>query len=298
MAADRVKLKRAGRLSLKFLTMVFESLFSMLLVLIFSKRAKIAQKEAGKGLVVLGNGPSLKSDMDCILRSYKGQDFDYLCVNGFAVSEWFEVVKPQAYVISDSNYWREDVSEEVIALRNDLIHALTEKVVWPMSFYMPMDAKGTQFEQLVRSDWVRIVFYNRTPISGLRWLTYWFFDKSLGMPAPHNVLISALSLGIQLKYKKILLAGADHSWHEELRVCGRNETSVRQLHFYDKGTRLLPVYKNKTERFTVSELFITWGEAFKCYETLADYGRSRGVEIVNIGSKTYIDAFPIRPCRN
>lgn len=65
---------------------------------------RIVKKEC----VILGNGPSLKKSLE--------NDLDFIsnrivfCVNFFATSDYFEVVKPKFYVFADPGFWGKQTS--------------------------------------------------------------------------------------------------------------------------------------------------------------------------------------------
>ena len=52
---------------------------------------------------------------------------------------------------------------------------------------------------------------------------------------PHNVLIPSIAIGLRLPFKKIYLAGADHSWLPEITVTDDNE--VGELYFSKRVSR-------------------------------------------------------------
>ena len=59
-------------------------------------------------------------------------------------------------------------------------------------------------------------------------------ENGWGMPRPHNVLIPSIILSMRMGFKKIYLAGADHSWLKEIFVSEDNEVFLTQKHFYDE----------------------------------------------------------------
>ena len=61
--------------------------------------------------MVLGNGPSLQSDMQTILNRRMGADL--YCVNAFALTDYFTKLKPDFYVFADPMYWIDDINEDM-----------------------------------------------------------------------------------------------------------------------------------------------------------------------------------------
>ncbi|MFW0886804.1 UNVERIFIED_CONTAM: hypothetical protein MKS84_08870 [Pseudomonas sp. JL1] len=286
-------MKRRVKIALGFLKECFDTLVSLVLILAFSRRvpSKSDAKRIEK-IIILGNGPSLRNDLDAVVKRSGDKTTDICAVNDFAFSDVFSDVRPSIYVLADPNYWMEGASAELNARRLLLLNIFSEKVTWPMDVMLPVEAKECPLFNGLASDFVTYSFYNRTPVSGFNWFRFRFFDYGLGMPPPFNVLIAAITLAIAKDYKKIFILGADHSWHEELTVANEKDVLVAQKHFYDNAVDRKPVYKEGSETFTVGELFIRWGKVFKIYEILALYASYKNAEVYNLSRKTYIDAFP------
>ena len=64
---------------------------------------------------------------------------------------------------------------------------------------------------------IKVYAYNTTPIEGFQNICDFIFDRGWGVPRPHNVLIPSIAMGFATSFKKIYLAGADHSWLPRLR---------------------------------------------------------------------------------
>jgi hypothetical protein len=95
-----------------------------------------------------------------------------------------------------------------------------------------------------------------------------------------------------MNFKKIFIFGADHSWHEEIKVDYSNKVTVNHEHFYDKGEYRLPMYKLDGEEYYIHDVFRKLYLAFKGYFVLRDYAKSLNAEIFNASIRSYIDAFP------
>jgi len=122
------------------------------------------------------------------------------------------------------------------------------------------------------------------------------FDVNLGIPYAFNVVNTALFLAIRSGTRSIYVAGADHSWHESLIVDKNNNLLVTQEHFFDgQQAAPQPVFKSRAhDAFSIGELFIRWGNVFLGYRVVKEYADRKKASILNIGSKTYIDALPRR----
>jgi hypothetical protein len=111
------------------------------------------------------------------------------------------------------------------------------------------------------------------------------------MPRPHNVLIPTIYLAINLGFKKIFLFGADHSWHEEIKVDNKNLMTVNHQHFFENQEVRMPMYRLDGTNYFIHDIFRKLCLAFKGYFVLREYADFRKAAIKNASSKSYIDAF-------
>ena len=139
---------------------------------------------------------------------------------------------------------------------------------------------------------IKLYIYNTTPIEGFQVFCNWIFRKGWGVPRPHNVLIPSIAMGLRLPFKKIYLAGADHSWLPEITVTDDNVVLMHQKHFYDQNKSQAETVKQ--ENLNSARLHIILYHmhvAFKSYFILEAYARRLGKEIINVTPGSYIDAF-------
>ena len=89
--------------------------------------------DPSRGMVILGNGPSLSDDLPRLIarREYEAKDF--MAVNFFAEDDRFEVVRPGYYVLSDPMFFRDSECRDRVAA---LYRTLDSKVTWPMTLYV------------------------------------------------------------------------------------------------------------------------------------------------------------------
>ena len=93
-----------------------------------------------------------------------------------------------------------------------------------MNFFVPARAlKDKEWQPLLAGNpHIKLYIYNTTPIEGFQSFCNWIFRKGWGVPRPHNVLIPSIAMGLRLPFRKIYLAGADHSWLPEITVTDDN----------------------------------------------------------------------------
>ena len=263
------------------------SLASILKVLILSKGASSSTDDGkGKELVILGNGPSLRhtinNDIDWLISH------DLMAVNFAALSPEFFRLRPKYYILADGHFFN--------SLHSDSnVRKLWEsfgKVSWEMTLLIPSKFKHLVKPLLMHTKGIRLRYFNLTPVEGFKWLNHLLYAAGLGMPRPRNVLIPALMEGIRLGYSKIYVCGADHSWTKTLDVDDENFVISIQPHFYEDNEeehkRVRETYKGLRLHDVLGSMVV----AFKSYWHVADYAKSRKVEIINATPGSMIDAFP------
>ena len=278
----------------KFFEAVYQSFISMLRVILRFRFRKGFEKtaSAGESVFVLANGPSLRRDLD--KYSTQLSSCTTMGVNLFMLSEDFTRVKPVYYIIVDVVILREQTLERIRDSRDRMLKALQEKLDWSMTLFLPVEGKNSFFHrQLVSAGLpVSIIFFNRTSIDGLKALRHRMYSRGWGMPPPQNVLIGALMAAIHCGFKRIYVLGADHSWHEGIHIEDSGEMKITDRHFYNlKGKKLPKHHGDSLEQFMIHDYFNELSRTFKSHILVQDYAHSKGVEILNASSVSYIDAY-------
>ena len=274
-----------------FLRNTVLSVATILKVLLMSKPARLPKAKA-KELVILANGPSLKFFLKKHLDFLSGKD--RLAVNHFADTDAYADIKPEFYVINVPEFWIDDVDPDVLNKRNRLIDNLIQKTTWDMHLILGAGAKKSEkWLQITKQNPnISLHYINPTPVEGFKRFRFFCYRHNCGMPRPHNVLIPSLMAGINMGFKKIFVAGADHSWLEELFVADDNTVYLTQRHFYDAQTARPDVMKKmgKNKR-RLHEILHKFMLSFKAYFDIDAYAKSRQVKILNITKNSFIDAF-------
>jgi hypothetical protein len=162
-----------------------------------------------------------------------------------------------------------------------------------MTLFLPANRKEFVTEmRLSDIPHLTISYYNLTPVEGCKSLSHKLFHYGLGMPRPRNVLIPSIMLAIREGYGTIYIAGADHSWTRTLWVDEDNRVVSIQPHFYqdneEEKKRVATEYHNYPLHQILQSLYI----AFRSYFDIADYAKTKGIDILNITPDSFIDAFP------
>lgn len=242
----------------------------------------------GKAIVIMGNGPSLRQTID--------NDSEWLCsndlmaVNFAANTPDFFSLRPQYYILADGHFFSgNDTDPNVARLWQEL-----DKVSWDMTVCVPLKFADFALGLTMDNTNLTLATFNLTPIEGYKWLSHSIFDSGLGMPRPRNVMIPAIMTAIREGYRKIYLCGADHTWTRTLSVDDENFVVSVQPHFYKDNekehARVRETYKGLRLHDVLGSMTIV----FRSYWHIADYARSRGIEIINATPGSMIDAFPRR----
>lgn len=257
---------------------------SLLKVALLSRRPQRRGAAKKRDLVIMGNGPSLRETIDT--RGSWLADKDLMAVNFFANTPDFKTLKPSLYILADGLFFADGAMEpNVERLWSNL--AATD---WKMTLWVPVKhLKKVPTEVAARLEVKR---FNLTPVEGTAAVADFLTDTGLGMPRPRNVMIPAIMTAIRDGYRKIYLAGADHTWTRTLSVDDENFVVSVQPHFYkdneEEHARVRKAYANLRLHDVLGSMTI----AFRSYWQIARYAKKKGVEIINSTPGSMIDAFP------
>jgi len=240
--------------------------------------------------IVLGNGPSLKTSLTNHFNTIEKHSL--VCVNSFSITEEYAQLKPLYYIMLDDGFWKGN-SEYIL----NTFDALANKTSWKMHLLVPQKAKkSNRFNELiVKNKNIELIYFNYTVFKGIESLSHFFYSQNLAMPQSQNVLVASIFLSINIGFKKIILLGADHSWHENVHVNNDNIVCIKDVHFYDNIEQIKyhPIKKGaySNETFKFHELLNAWSKAFYGYWILNKYAIKKDCIIENASPVSYIDAF-------
>lgn len=242
--------------------------------------------DASKSLIILGNGPSLRTnidnDADLLAANHS------LAVNFAANTPEFFTLRPRFYVLADPHFFLNRTDANVSRLLTAL-----NRVDWAMTLFVPSTV-GSLSDIITNSN-ISVERFPFIAAEGFRSFEHYAFSKALAMPRPRNVLIPSIMIGAWLGYRNIFLLGADHSWLQTLSVTDDNRVVSIQPHFYkeDEGEqrRVIANYMGVKLHEVLESMYI----AFKSYHVIADWAMTQGVNIYNSTPDSMIDAFPRKP---
>jgi hypothetical protein len=286
-----------------FVLAVIETITSVLKIILLSKITFNFKLKSNKeeSLVILGNGPSLNKTLE---KEDFINDKKLLCVNYFGRTDEYEKLKPSYYVVTSLEYFFKEEKEEFAVERRLTLESIANKTNWPLTLFIPAKAKARAgWKQIFKDNrHISIFYFNTTPISGFNFFTNFCYRNNLGMPRPHNVLIPALVLMINLRFPNIYICGADHTWLQELYVNEFNEVLLSQKHFYDERSKKPSQYRDLSfaqpmyhggskDTRKLHEVLEKFYYTFRSYWKIKDYAETKEVNIYNVTPISYIDAF-------
>jgi hypothetical protein len=283
-----------------FIWRLFQSIISIFRIVLFSKKTKLINVlKTSTDCIIIGNGPSLKNTIVNHRNFFAEKQL--LAVNHFAISEYYEQLKPEFYLAIAHDLYYDDVNPEFIEASNRLFNTMAEKTSWEITLFMPFEAKKYLRWQTIlnKNKNIQIKYINLTPADGFNSLTHWLFKKNLAMPRPHNVMIPSLIIGINLDFKTIYLVGAEHSWLKDITVNDNNQALIHNKHFYDTNTSKAKAFdkKGKGAR-NLPEILFTLMTTFNSYFVIKNYAEKQSVRIINCTEGSYIDAFERKKLNN
>lgn len=241
-------------------------------------------------MAVLGNGPSLKGELEELLCDHASRDF--MAVNFFAEDERFMVLRPAYYVLSDPMFFRRTSLRRRI---EQFYRTLNERVTWPMNLYVQYyNPEHFDYRAHLTNPLIRIVRFHTITYYGFRAVRHWLFNHGLGSGNFGTVVQVGELIALQLGYRRVELYGVDHTLLEGLTVDGENRLCRADRHFYDDDTtpHLKPMMQKVPEvPYTMAVYLQEVADLFRGHELLRDYADSLGAEIVNCTRSSMIDAY-------
>ena len=264
----------------------------------YIKRSGAIDMARSKCVAILGNGPSLKSELPQLIAQRAWEEKDILAVNFFALSEEFALIKPKYYVISDPMFFRKAGYGERV---QELYKALAEKVSWPMKLYVQYyNPEHFDYRTAIgHNPNIEIVPFHSIVFHGFRSVEFWCYHRGLGSGNFGTVIQIGEFIALQLGYRRIELYGVDHTLLDGLMVDENNRVCRRKSHYYDsEQSPAEPIYYNATNPprpYTMSEYLSETAELFRGHEVLRDFSEKCGAEIINRTAHSMIDAYKREP---
>lgn len=233
-----------------------------------------------KDSVIIGNGPSAMDEFDYI----SNKDCNIICMNDFATSKYFFLLKPDEYFIIDPFFFKE--SERVRNIFNAL-----NKVTWHIRLCVPYKYSKEINGRIINKQ-IRVTGLNINSLNLKGRLSYFLYSNGQAMPKTQNVAIACLMYSIISGSAYIELFGMEHNWPNLMTLNESKKLCLKRTHFYDNDELILsPWRKPDNSIWTVSESLSALSKMFQSYELIATYAKVKGIKIINKTKNTLIDAF-------
>ena len=241
-------------------------------------------------IFVLGNGPSLAKDILTYQLSEK--KFKCLALNKFALTDEFQLVQPEIYVLPDRRFWDKNYSEQDQRTQLHLFDAFN-KVNWPIEIILPKEALQYFQKNIQNTNYVKLLPYSERalPIKSVL-LSAWALRLRICTPVPINSLVIAVWFALQKRFARIVILGSDFDFFKGLQTNQvDNSVSFTVDHFYgtDSNASKTNDTKDLNKPFHVRLAQVSM--AFQQLHVLAKYSRAMGIQVLNSSSYSLIDAF-------
>ena len=243
-------------------------------------------------IFILGNGPSLKHNLENNMDELKATDT--FAVNKFCLTHEFSNVKPKYYLLLDPGFLIKNKSSRFfLSMQQKIIYSLVKETNWNMTLFIPSktDMKNDWSKMAARNRNITITYINTNYASGFEPIIFTLYKYNLAMANPMNVLIGAIFLSLNMGYKNIYLLGADHSWIEDVRVNQKNQLYLYDKHFYGESKTLIYEDLERTIGLKMHNLLSSFAITFKQYHLLRKYAGHLSASIYNSTLNSHIDAF-------
>lgn len=232
-------------------------------------------------LRILGNGDSLKSVVDTM-----SHECDYMVMNSHVLHHSYQELKPRYYVLADPAFFHPNACYD----GTEILRRIFEKTKWKMTLFVSWE--HTRDVEFPPSEWVSILRVNQCSYRGPEQYREYLYEHNLAMPEVNNVLASAIYLAIYMGYHEVEMYGVEHSWTKDIYVNDKNQTCIRDSHFYDKKEAQDNVIINEYQRpLRFHEVLRMYAVYFPAYWELRELADKHHCQIYNCTPNSFIDAF-------
>ena len=245
-----------------------------------------------KKTILLGNGPSLKDDIDKVIEESK--ESEVYVLNYFAVTNYFLKIKPEYYVLTDRMFWSQNANEDIKKDNEDLYFHL-DKVDWRMNLICPESGFGWISNRLKGNNNIKVLKVHSVNIEfKTEKINLFALNKNFITPHFINGLVMVLWHAIYKNSKDIEIYGADFSLFKEYYIDqNTNDLYTSASHFY-KNTKAQDnasfKYPNETKKMLHTRLYQQWSSFYQMY-LLSKIAKMKQIKITNLSSNSFLDSF-------
>lgn len=242
--------------------------------------------------IVLGNGPSLKNDLDDIAS--KKDNYDVICVNNFCSSPYYEVFKPVMYVFLDGYFFSDDAHIDWVEQREKTFKIINETTNWPMQIFLPANADESILKDIITNENIQIIKFRVSQfVSENLKLNDFMYATGFFGPYQCNVLIYAIYLAVWARYNIVDIYGADLSFHNDVQVNQINNKLYMTFKHFNSKDKIEFLRRGYKKEGNETMFYMLDGQAktFKAHELIESFSEKLDVKIYNKSSVSLIDAY-------
>jgi hypothetical protein len=250
-------------------------------------------KQTSRKSIIIGTGPSLINDINEI-KNYKKDECDFFGVNFFANTETFFDLKPNYYFLADKLFWSKELNKNYNQLRNNTIEKL--KIVnWKINILCPESGYDYIKSRLYKNSNITLIKMPEKSVDlSTKKIQLFALKNRFFAIANVNSVVTLIWYSIICNYCEIYIYGADFSGFKSITVDQKtNYVSVPVKHFY-KNSEAEKDSSNKYEakkNKSLSERLYQNYRVLKYNDLLNELAISKGIDIINRSSFSYIDSF-------
>ena len=244
------------------------------------------EKEIGKTIYILANGPSLNSEIEELIKEDQFINSEKFVVNYFYKSQWVKKIKPAHYCIADPAFFNENID---CIDKYDLFRFFSEEINWNMNLYVPLEGLDI-INKYVKNNYVHIIPIPTILYGGLNKNMFNSWKKGKSVPLFVNISIMAIFISLNQGFKDIRLYGVDHTFLNGLYVDEDNILYTNDTHFY--GENKCPIMNSYGEHFLMHDWVYDKYLTFLEHHKMQKYAEFLGTRIVNCTKDSLIDAYP------
>ena len=242
--------------------------------------------------IILANGPSLKTDIERVIKEKIRSEVYVL--NYFASTKYFQLIKPEYYVLADRVFWSQHVNDD-FKKENEKLFFDLDKVDWKMNIICPEKGFLWVSERLRENDYIKVL---KVKSANIEYKTEKInlFSLNQNITTPHfiNGLVMMLWHAIYRKRSNIEIYGADFSLFKEYYIDQEtNDLHSSFSHFYkntaaqnNAGNK----YPGEPKKMLHTRLYQQWSAFYQMY-LLSKIAKIQKIKITNFSSNSYLDCF-------
>ena len=245
-----------------------------------------------KKTILLGNGPSLKDDIEKVIEESK--ESEVYVLNYFAVTNYFLKIKPEYYVLTDRMFWSQNANED-IKKDNEELYFHLDKVDWRMNLICPESGFEWISNRLRANKNIKVLKVHSVNIEfKTEKINLFALNKNFITPHFINGLVMVLWHAIYKNSIDIEIYGADFSLFKEYYIDQKtNDLYTSASHFY-KNTKAQDnasfKYPNETKKMLHTRLYQQWSSFYQMY-LLSKIAKMKQIKITNLSSNSFLDSF-------